>query len=431
MKPTIALWVAACLAWLLPVGASAEVKVVWNRNQAGAASGQFTFQNVPKPSATDAATTAKFVVVGGRADPNGGDLDVLCDGRVPSGADQPDANFFFAPATDGGRLMIDLGQTRDVKRINTYSWHLGLRGPQVYRLHAHDGSAASFRGAPGKDTDLVAAGWKLLASVDTRPGEGEPGGQYGVSVFDTAGTLGAYRYLVLDVARTRATDRFANTFYSEIDVDDGNRHVAPASQDIAEFIFDTSEMPELKPWVEAKLRPVCRQWYPRIVEMLASEGFSAPLRVRVTFEKDMRGVASTGGARVHCAGDWFKKNLEGEASGAVVHELVHVVQQYGPAPKAHPNPGWLVEGIADYIRWFKYEPKASRPRPDPARAKYTDSYRVTAAFLNYVTETHDKDIVKKLNAAMRQGNYSPDLWKTCTGKSVDELWADYVKTLGG
>ena len=81
------------------------------------------------------------------------------------------------------------------------------------------------------------------------------------------------------------------------------------------------------------------------------------------------------------------------------------------------------------MRWFKYEPEKNRPRVNPARAKYTDSYRTTAAFLNYVTDAHDKDVVKKLNAAMRDGKYREELWKEYTGKTVDELWAEYVKTL--
>jgi hypothetical protein len=89
----------------------------------------------------------------------------------------------------------------------------------------------------------------------------------------------------------------------------------------------------------------------------------------------------------------------------------------------------MVEGLADYIRWFLYEPEDKRPRPNPARAKYTDSYRTTAAFLAYVTQTHDKEIIKKFNTAMREGKYSEDLWKQYTGKTVDELWADYVETL--
>ena len=38
----------------------------------------------------------------------------------------------------------------------------------------------------------------------------------------------------------------------------------------------------------------------------------------------------------------------------MVHETVHCVQQYRTRNNAH----WLVEGIADYIRFFKYEPSS-------------------------------------------------------------------------
>ncbi len=84
--------------------------------------------------------------------------------------------------------------------------------------------------------------------------------------------------------------------------------------------------------------------------------------------------------------------------------------------------------MSDHIHRFLYEPPSQRPRPNAARAKYTDSYRTTGAFLNYVVESHDREIIKTLKAAMRQGKYAPELWKTYTGKTVDELWAEYVKT---
>jgi hypothetical protein len=143
----------------------------------------------------------------------------------------------------------------------------------------------------------------------------------------------------------------------------------------------------------------------------------------------MDGVANAGGTRINCAGKWFMANLEGEAVGAVVHEMVHIVQQYGRARGRNRNPGWMVEGVADYVRWFLYEPKEKRPRVNAARANYTDSYRTTGAFLDYLVEKHDKEIVKKFNAAMRDGKYSDELWKETTGKTVDELWGEYVETL--
>ena len=192
-----------------------------------------------------------------------------------------------------------------------------------------------------------------------------------------------------------------------------------------EIDIDYTETPELKEWVEGKLRPTLEKWYPIIVEELPSKGFSAPRRLTVTFKKKMRGVAYTSGTHVVCAGPWFQANLDGEAPGAVVHELVHVVQQI-------PNrdcPSWLIEGVADYVRWFQYEPESKRPRPDPQRAKVTDSYRTTAAFLYYLAEKHDKRIVVKLNAAMRESRYREELFKEYAGKDLDDLWQEYVETL--
>jgi len=430
MKYSIILAGALFALSLASTTSRAEVKVVSDRNEGAAATAAFKFKSVPAPSATDAATKGRFSVVAGEMDPNGGGIEVLNDGRLPEDEDEPDANFFFNAGTSGGRLVLELEEAREILRVNTYSWHSGGRGPQVYKLYAADGTAKDFNAKPARADDPEKAGWKLVASVDTRPKEGEPGGQYGASILDPSGApLGKYRYLLFDISPAREGDRFGNTFFGEIDVDDGKAYAAPPAAAAAsgkyEIVIDSSEMPELQDWIEKTLRPALEKWYPIIVDSLPSEGYTAPRRLTVVFRKNMRGVAATGGRRISCAGDWFKKNLEGEAAGAVVHELVHVAQSY----RGRGNPGWLVEGVADYIRWFKYEPESKRPRPNPARAKYTDSYRTTGAFLNYVTETHDKDIVKKLNAAMRQGKYSPDLWKEITGKTVDELWAEYVKTL--
>src|ERR1051325_983436 len=92
------------------------------------------------------------------------------------------------------------------------------------------------------------------------------------------------------------------------------RSVAAKSE--YQIIIDSSEMPELNEWIEAKLRPTCVKWYPIIVKMLPSEGYTAPKSFTITFKKEGKGVAATGGSRITCAGPWFKKNLEGEAVGA-------------------------------------------------------------------------------------------------------------------
>lgn len=437
-------FIARCIALLATAfffaagsAARAEIKTLVECNKEEQATAAFKFAHVPAPSssnaaATNAAAKAKFSVVNGDIDPNSGGLVTLNDGKLPKEEDEPDANFFFNADTPGGRLAVDLGKVIGISQINTYSWHPNTRGPQVYKLYASLGAGTKFNAAPKTGTDPATCGWRLIATVDTRPKTGEPGGQYGVSISNPAGEVGKFRYLLFDMATTETDDTFGNTFYSEIDVIEAvppvkpvliNSSPAGAKYDIK---IDYTETPELKTWIETKLRPAVDKWYPIIVDSLPSKGYTAPKRFTITFKQDMGGVAYTSGTSVVCAGPWFNSNLDGEAVGAVIHELVHVVQQI----HQRNTPGWLVEGSADYIRWFKYEPKPTGTRPrELDTASYTNSYRITAGFLNYLSQKHDKEIVSKLNADMRDGNYSDELFKKYAGKSLDDLWKDYIASL--
>ena len=443
MRTIVGCFVVGCLL-IGSAAVRAEIEVTVAVNRDDAATADFKFEKVPSPSNTDAANDAVISLLGGRRDANGAEATCLNDGEVPSEADEPAKNFFYAAGSEGGRVLIDLGKPVEIKRIATFSWHPSSRGPQVYTLYGAATDDKEFDAAKaGRSEKLDQAHWTQIAEVNTRPKDGEAGGQHGVNI--AAGSdkpLGTYRWLLFDIARTGGHQAFDNTFYSEIDVDDGRRHEPAAKKaapervvevlkvgDEYEIAFDTTDAPELKPWVDEKLKPICAEWYPKIVEMLPSEDYAAPRRFSIVFEKDMRGVAYTAGRRVVCAVPWFSANLDGEAAGAVVHELVHVVQQYGRARGGERPPGWLVEGLADYIRWFLYEPENLRPRVNPDRAHYTDSYRTTAAFLNYLVGKSGEECIAKFNAAMREGKYSEDLWKEYTGSTVDEGWKQYVETL--
>jgi hypothetical protein len=404
-----------------------------------------TFEKLPSAATDDAATNATFSLVDGTRDPNGGDLAVLHDGRLPQTLDQPAANFFFRAGTDGGRIAVDLGKTIAVKRIGTYSWHGGTRGPQVYTLFAADGEAKNFDATPKRDADPEKSGWTKLADVDTRPKTGDGGGRHGVSVSEKDGNLGLFRYLLFDLRRTEDRDPFGNTFFSEIDVIDS---AAPEPTPISppktvgtkfatedgtyRFTLDATEAPDLLEWAEKELKPVILEWYPKIVAMLPSEGFKARTEVHLRFRNDMGGVpASAGGGIVNMSAPWFARELQREARGSVVHELVHVVQEYGRGlrgRRAAPVPGWITEGVPDYIRWFLYEPQtrgAEIGRRNLESARFDASYRVSANFLDWVVRAHDKEFIRKLNTAAREGRYSAELWKELTGKTVEELGDDW------
>jgi len=95
-------------------------------------------------------------------------------------------------------------------------------------------------------------------------------------------------------------------------------------------------------------------------------------------------------------------------------------------------PGWLVEGIADYIRWFLYEPQskgAEITARNLSRARYDGNYRISANFLNWLAEKHRPEIVRELNAALREGRYRDDLWQALTGRTVSELGAAWREDL--
>jgi hypothetical protein len=407
----------------------------------------FSFPDVSPPANNDAATTAVFSILEGEGDPNGGKLAVLNDGRVPLNEDHPERNFFFTSDTNGGRILVDLGRVIPVQQISSYSWHPGVRAPQIYKLYAASGAEEGFNLNADGGNAPVAKVWTLIASVDTRSPDGGDTGQHAVTIAGSEGVLGQFRYLIFEISRTNDRDRFGQTFYSEIDVVDANGPVPTSSvekpiltsfqTDDGQFHFtmDTTVVPDLTEWCDTTLQPVVCEWYPKIVGLLPSEEFQPPKTVALRFREDMGGTpASASGAAINLNAAWFRTQLQREATGAVVHELVHVVQQYRRRrtnPRAIAPPGWIVEGIPDYIRWFLYEPHtrgAEITKRTFPNARYDSSYRISANFLNWVTETHDKELVRKLNAAARQGSYEEGLWVEWTGKSLDELGDDWKQS---
>jgi hypothetical protein len=178
-------------------------------------------------------------------------------------------------------------------------------------------------------------------------------------------------------------------------------------------------------------------WYPRLCELLATDGldpidgkprgkpFASPRTIKIVIEAKLKMPAYTAGSEIHVDGSWIQAHPDD--SGLLIHELVHVVQGY---PQSRTAPSWLIEGIADYVRWWRYEPELAatkgRTRIDPAKAKYTDSYRTSAMWLAWCSRTHDMRLVPALDCALRNGEeWQPVLEKLC-GKNADELWKDFV-----
>src|ERR1700743_970140 len=135
------------------------------------------------------------------------------------------------------------------------------------------------------------------------------------------------------------------------------------------------------------------------------------------------GVAATANGKVTISNKWLHKRPED--IDVVTHEVMHIVQDYGEST----GPGWLTEGIADYARYkFGVNNPAAKwalPEYKPTQ-KYTDAYRITARFLVWIEEKVKPGIVKDFNKQLRLHTFTDNSWKTATGKTLDELWAEYA-----
>ena len=175
----------------------------------------------------------------------------------------------------------------------------------------------------------------------------------------------------------------------------------------------------------ATLPGVLREHYPKIVDIVGVEGAALPDKIRFSFRPGIK-VPAYAGRGIVMSADWFRKR-PGDL-GCAIHELAHIVQRY---PNFQGKPGWLVEGIADYVRHKVGLDDGWRiPQKYRESFRYTSGYGVTAAFLVFVETHHDRDLVATMNRALKAKSYTPELWQTCTGKPLDELWQDFATRYG-
>jgi hypothetical protein len=161
--------------------------------------------------------------------------------------------------------------------------------------------------------------------------------------------------------------------------------------------------------------------YPQEVERFNK---AATKKIVFIIDPSYEGVAAASNGIIRCSPVWMKKHPED--IDVITHEAMHIVQNYHKGR----TPGWLTEGIADYVR-YKYGVNNDKggwslPAFKPAQ-HYTNAYRVTARFLAWLEENVEATIVDKLNKAAYDGKYKPELWKRYTGKTVDELWDQYAQ----
>ncbi|MCX7799090.1 MAG: basic secretory family protein [Fimbriimonadales bacterium] len=180
--------------------------------------------------------------------------------------------------------------------------------------------------------------------------------------------------------------------------------------------IDVNRSPSSAVWA-AQAKALAEEWYPELADLLRQSGWTPPRRVTLRFEP-MEGVAGTAGDVIHISEDWIRRRPDDW--GMVIHELVHVVQAY-----RKPVPGWITEGIADGIRYGKFEPQRDSALHDPERSPYRDGYWSAGAFLTYLERLYDRRLFTRLNEVARRGEYSPEFWRRYGGRTLEQLWDEY------
>lgn len=175
--------------------------------------------------------------------------------------------------------------------------------------------------------------------------------------------------------------------------------------------------------VENAFKEIIYKTYPKLMKIYNPNAVTN-LKVIIKSNNENKGsfVAYASGNTITVSSDWMLKNPND--FDLMTHEIMHLIQAY-------PNgagPGWLTEGIADYAR-DKYglnnEKAGWKLTRYNSNQHYTNSYRISGRFLKWIENHHNKNLVKKLDTALRKNQYSTRLWETLTGKTLDELWNAY------
>ncbi len=183
-----------------------------------------------------------------------------------------------------------------------------------------------------------------------------------------------------------------------------------------------SKDPDLDERVKQSLIDTYFKVYPVLVKKFNNKSTKDVLFV---VDTAYGGVAEASGNRILFSSKYLKSNPTD--IDVVTHETMHIAQGYGYSA----GPVWLTEGIADYVR-YKYGvdnigSKWALPNFNSGQS-YTNSYRITARFFEWLEQHGQKGLIEELDKQLRAHTYTEKSWAALTGKTIDELWTEYAKS---
>ena len=208
-------------------------------------------------------------------------------------------------------------------------------------------------------------------------------------------------------------------------------------------------------WNEQGFLDGMDEWEERISTFMCGSAEPVNLMdIYITLEKD--GLAGTGDNRITIGNDWAMERVAAndarDVRGCIAHELTHAVQylvgQYlGKTINleniivVHKTDGTtelnhLTEGIADWIRWYNFEPDHYRDERRYGhfycKGRTLTEYGDGCEFIDYLATTYGTGIVSNMCLwCADNGNASgkiDKIWPTLVGKTYEELLAEWAAT---
>lgn len=189
----------------------------------------------------------------------------------------------------------------------------------------------------------------------------------------------------------------------------------------------------------ARATDTASRLYPQVCALLREGDIEFPSSFEIRYKKTLRtgNVAETRMDEIWLNGTYAAKFQEDPAyfEDVLAHEMAHVAQKYySPiigkwlVYDREPPKAWL-EGIADYASFkLGYTNSMHCPECTSAYPHYRDGYACGGAFLLFVEQRYDPQIVPRLNTLLRKGDYSDEVFAERTGKDLQTLWEEFRQT---
>ncbi len=202
---------------------------------------------------------------------------------------------------------------------------------------------------------------------------------------------------------------------------DLSKWIYPTAPAIAapKVTVDAKDAPDLKEW-GAKAVKLATDWFPHVTQLLSTQNWKPAKTLRFVFRLKQDAPAWCSGNEISISAEWVRKHPDD--FGMVIHEMTHFVQSY---PDNKNDTGWLVEGIADYIRWWRFEPESPRSKINFEKATYHDAYRTTAYWLAWVAAKYNRGLVPALDLNLRNAEDPIPTFAKLTGKEPQALWDEF------